>query len=143
MHEEDGRPNELHASFKRSATPPRGYLPRLQLLFPVLRIIVRLLTPRSRPRADLPYGQPTANARRNKESLAVVRRIGSQLIAERKAAVLAEAAGGGVAKGDIEGHDLLSLLIRSNLAADMPDSMRMSDEEILSRAFFFPCHPFN
>ena len=31
------------------------------------------------------------------------------------------------------GYDLLSLLIKSNIAADMPENMRMSDSEILSR----------
>ena len=33
----------------------------------------------------------------------------------------------------MQGHDLLSLLINSNIAADMPESMRMGDSEILSR----------
>ena len=40
---------------------------------------------------------------------------------------------GVVEKHNVQGHDLLSLLIRSNIASDIPESMRMSDEEILSR----------
>ena len=43
-----------------------------------------------------------------------------------------------VGKQDVEGHDLLSLLIKSNIAADMPESMRMNDSEIIARERFFP-----
>ena len=38
-----------------------------------------------------------------------------------------------VEKQDVQGHDLLSLLVKSNIAADMPENMRMTDSEILSR----------
>jgi hypothetical protein len=43
---------------------------------------------------------------------------------------------GAVGKQDVCGHNLLSLLIKSNIAADVPESMRMSDSEILSREHF-------
>ena len=46
---------------------------------------------------------------------------------------------GVVEKHDVQGHDLLSLLIKSNIASDMPSSMRMSDSEILSRKYTFLC----
>ena len=36
-------------------------------------------------------------------------------------------------KQTFEGRDLLSLLIKANMAADVPDSARMTDEEILAR----------
>ena len=36
------------------------------------------------------------------------------------------------------GHDLLSLLIKSNIAADMPENMLMSESEILSREHTVP-----
>jgi len=60
-----------------------------------------------------------------------------------KTAVLAERNVGGsgaIGKQDVQGHDLLSLLIKSNIASDVPESMRMSDSEILSREshFSFP-----
>ena len=42
-----------------------------------------------------------------------------------------------IERQDVGGHDLLSLLIKSNIAADIPESMRMSDSEILSRERFF------
>lgn len=47
-----------------------------------------------------------------------------------------------IERQDVGGHDLLSLLIKSNIAADIPESMRMSDSEIISRErffFFFSC----
>ena len=40
---------------------------------------------------------------------------------------------GVIEKHDVQGHDLISLLIKSNVASDMPESMRMSDSEILAR----------
>jgi hypothetical protein len=43
---------------------------------------------------------------------------------------------GAVGKKDVQGYDLLSLLIKSNIAADVPESMRMDDSEILSRERF-------
>jgi hypothetical protein len=72
--------------------------------------------------------------RRRTAALDVINRIGQQLISEKKAAVLAETASGRIEKEDVRGQDLLSLLIRSNLASNMPDSMRMTDAEILARA---------
>jgi hypothetical protein len=41
-----------------------------------------------------------------------------------------------VDKDAITGHDLLSLLIKSNLATGIPENMRMTDSEIVSRALF-------
>ena len=43
---------------------------------------------------------------------------------------------GAVEKQDVCGYDLLSLLIKSNIASDVSESMRMSDSEILSRELF-------
>ena len=42
-------------------------------------------------------------------------------------------AGGGVEKKDFQGRDLLSLLIKANMATDLSDSARMTDEEIQAR----------
>jgi cytochrome P450 len=86
------------------------------------------------------HPQPTARSRLLDRSLGVIRRIGSQLIQDKKAAVLAELSSDGtgvVEKHDVQGHDLLSLLIKSNIASDMPTNMRMSDSEILSRKYLF------
>ena len=67
--------------------------------------------------------------------------MGSQLIQDRKTAVRDECdvnRSGAVERQDVGGHDLLSLLIKANIAADMPESMRMSDAEILSREHIIP-----
>jgi len=69
-------------------------------------------------------------------SFEVIQRIGSQLIQDKKAAVLTTLnpdGSGVVEKHDVQGHDLLNLLIKSNMASDMPEDVRMSDSEILSR----------
>ncbi|KAF8257777.1 cytochrome P450 [Lactarius quietus] len=53
-----------------------------------------------------------------------------------KSEILASAdvdAKGGVEKKNIQGRDLLTLLIKANMATDILDSARMSDEDILSQ----------
>ena len=70
----------------------------------------------------------------------VMRRIGLQLIADKKTAILAEKAqqtgAGGVEKRDMEGRDLLTLLLKANMATDIPESQRLSDEDVLARKYF-------
>ena len=58
-----------------------------------------------------------------------------RLIAEKKAAIRAEAdaAGDKVKREDVRGMDLLSLLIRANMATDLPETARLSDEDILAQ----------
>ena len=46
-------------------------------------------------------------------------------------------------KHDVQGHDLLSLLIKSKIASNMPASMRMSDSEILSHKHPCPTPSYN
>lgn len=58
------------------------------------------------------------------------------MISQKKAEILAAAesdAKGGVEKRSIQGRDLLSLLIKANMATDIAESARMNDEEILAR----------
>jgi hypothetical protein len=75
--------------------------------------------------------------RKMRESQEVIQRIGRHLITEKKAAVVRSQSGldgsSGLKKNDIEGSDLLSLLIKANMATDLPDHRRLSDEEILVR----------
>ena len=56
-------------------------------------------------------------------------------MAEKKAAILADAQqkGRGVEKKDLADRDLLSLLIKANMATDIPESQRLTDEEVLAR----------
>jgi hypothetical protein len=59
-------------------------------------------------------------------------RIANELLAESKAVT----AGTGEKQG---GRDLLSLLVQANMATDLPESQRMSDEDVLARTWFY-CH---
>lgn len=60
-----------------------------------------------------------------------------QLIAEKKAAILREVAAHGEEKGisgkNLADRDLLTLLIKANMSTDIPDSQRLSDEDMLAR----------
>jgi hypothetical protein len=57
------------------------------------------------------------------------------LISQKKAEILTSESNvkSGVEKRSIQGRDLLSLLIKANMATDIGDSARMTDEEILAR----------
>lgn len=80
--------------------------------------------------------QPTDRSRALSSTLKATRAIGIDLISEKRSEILASAdvdAKGGVEKRNIQGRDLLTLLIKANMATDIPDSARMSDEEILAR----------
>ena len=58
-----------------------------------------------------------------------------RLIAEKKQAIIRETflSPTEVEKKDIKGTDLLSLLLRANMASDLPEKARMSDKDIVSQ----------
>lgn len=58
-----------------------------------------------------------------------------QLIAEKKASILGQDTQKKVGRKDLVGHDLLTLLIKANMATDVPESQRLTDEEVLAREF--------
>lgn len=63
-------------------------------------------------------------------------RIGKELLSDAKAAALANATEKGeIDKNSLRGRDLLSLLVKANMATDIPESQRLSDEDVLARAF--------
>ena len=112
----------------------------IQLLFPMFRLIVSILLYRKGGElTDSPtFLQPTRRSRLLSRAFKDIQHTGSQLIQDKKTAVRAECdvnGSGLVGRQDVGGHDLLSLLIKANMAADMPESMRMSDSEILSREY--------
>ncbi|KZV75630.1 cytochrome P450 [Peniophora sp. CONT] len=77
---------------------------------------------------------PTKRVRETAKAKAEITEIGMRLIAEKKAAILSEvSSGASLEKKDIQGNDLLSLLIRANLASDLPESARLSDRDILAQ----------
>lgn len=74
--------------------------------------------------------------RQVEQAKATMNRIGAQLIAEKKAAIAREASvkkGHGGGGQSLQGRDLLTLLIKANMATDIPDSQRLSDADVLSR----------
>jgi hypothetical protein len=40
---------------------------------------------------------------------------------------------GAIEKSSLQGRDLLSLLVRANMATDIPESQRITDEDVLAR----------
>ncbi|KAH9954761.1 cytochrome P450 [Russula dissimulans] len=114
----DEKQNDFYEAIRSITVSPRDFSLILQIFFPLFRVI------------------PTRRTRILDRAFVTIRRMGSQIIQQRKAAVLAEHhsdGSGAVGKKDVQGYDLLSLLIKSNIAADVPESMRMDDSEILSQ----------
>ncbi|OSD00673.1 cytochrome P450 [Trametes coccinea BRFM310] len=121
-----GKPNELAKAFEEIFTFPDKIpiLLILQNFFPVFNII------------------KDTRARRIARARAAMARIGSELIAQKKAEILRESSekNGSVGRQSLQGRDLLTLLIKANMATDIPDSQRLSDEDVLARAFLVAGH---
>ena len=62
-----------------------------------------------------------------------MRRIGQQLLNDSKAALIPEKGSARTDKIASRGRDLLSLLIKANMATEVPQNQRMSDEDVLAR----------
>ena len=65
-------------------------------------------------------------------------RIGHGLLEESRAMVMSEKSSS-LAKDSWKGRDLLSLLVRANMATDLPSTQRMSDEDVVARNYTFYC----
>ncbi|EKM59819.1 uncharacterized protein PHACADRAFT_192194 [Phanerochaete carnosa HHB-10118-sp] len=115
-----GEINELSEAFlKLFATPPRSrrLFSFLQLNIPLLRLI------------------KTEENHKAEQAQATMRRIGMQLIREKKAAIMAETLEKGreVECKDMKERDLLTLLIRTNMSTDIPEDQRLTDDEVLAQ----------
>lgn len=75
--------------------------------------------------------QPTESDTQIRESQETLTRIGTQLLSESKS--IAAAAVGEKRTGG----DLLSVLVRANMATDLPESQRLSNRDVLART----CRP--
>ncbi|KIO34090.1 hypothetical protein M407DRAFT_64608 [Tulasnella calospora MUT 4182] len=114
----EGEKNELVLAFMELFAPAQGppFLALLSNFIPFLRML------------------PTKRARASAHSKEVMARIGKQLVQDKRAAVVAATSGsGGVEKKTVVGRDLLSVLIKANMARDVKDSERMSDEEVMGQ----------
>ncbi|VDC06375.1 unnamed protein product [Peniophora sp. CBMAI 1063] len=76
---------------------------------------------------------PTPRTRRIAKARAVLNRVGGRLISERKRLVLGDVAQEKVKRDDVQGKDVLSILVRANLATDLPEQSRLSDQDMLAQ----------
>jgi hypothetical protein len=82
------------------------------------------------------YHQPTDRSRAIANMHKCIRLIGQNVISQKKAEIFATTeigSEGHVEKKNIQGCDLLSLLIKANIASDIPDNARMTNEDIMAR----------
>ncbi len=63
-------------------------------------------------------------------------RIGHELLEDSRASVMSEKSSS-LAKDSWKGRDLLSLLVRANMATDLPSSQRMCDDDVVARNYSF------
>ncbi|CDO75988.1 hypothetical protein BN946_scf184922.g1 [Trametes cinnabarina] len=125
-----GRPNELSLAFRTFfANNARGgsILAYLRARYPALRFIRNSV------------------ARRVEAATQVIRRVGKDLVETRKAALLRELEEkhvDGLERKDFQGRDLLTLLIKANMAKDIPETQRLSDEDLTGQvpAFLIAGH---
>lgn len=113
----DGKPNELNQAFSVMFRSLEGFaivFPLLKALIPPLRLI------------------PDGRSQRIAKARKVMRRMGMELITKKKAEIL-RAAAGEKEKDNLQSRDLLTLLIKANLATDLPESHRLSDEDVLAQ----------
>ncbi|KIO26747.1 hypothetical protein M407DRAFT_74068 [Tulasnella calospora MUT 4182] len=79
---------------------------------------------------------PTERAKVIARSTAVMARVGARLLQEKRAAVLAAASSAdAVEKKSVAGKDLLSVLIKANMATDIKESERMNDVEVIGQIY--------
>ncbi|KIO26748.1 hypothetical protein M407DRAFT_74044 [Tulasnella calospora MUT 4182] len=79
---------------------------------------------------------PNERAKVTARSTAVMTRVGARLLQEKRAAVLASASSAdGVEKKSVAGNDLLSVLIKANMATDIKDSERMTNVEVIGQIY--------
>ncbi|KIO34085.1 hypothetical protein M407DRAFT_16998 [Tulasnella calospora MUT 4182] len=77
---------------------------------------------------------PTEGAQKTAESKEIMARVGLQLVKEKRAAILAEASvSGNLEKKQFKGKDILSVIIKANMATDVKDTERMSDQEVMDQ----------
>ncbi|PCH43025.1 cytochrome P450 [Wolfiporia cocos MD-104 SS10] len=117
----NGKENELHRAFSVMFHMLQGrgafeIIPFLQAFFPPLRLL------------------PHERTRRINEAQRVMRRIGMQLVAEKKAEVMnVTKTGINDEEKRLHGRDLLTLLIKANMDTEIPESQRLSDEDVLAQ----------
>ncbi|GBE88427.1 cytochrome P450 [Sparassis crispa] len=113
-----GKPNELYEAFNFvfSNLASNRY-PVFQLLRSWVPIFRRI---------------PTEMSKRTDAAQAKMKEIGMQLLAQKKEALL-KAAQAGKEDERLGGRDLLTLLLKANMAIDIPESQRLTDADVLAQ----------
>ncbi|KZV96634.1 cytochrome P450 [Exidia glandulosa HHB12029] len=117
---ETGETNELAEAFEQVFRTDFTVYQQMRVMmndrFPLLRAIA-----------------PGERAKLTDASKRKMDEVGMQIVQEKKAALLAELGGSAekIEKNALAGNDLITLLLRANLAADA--DMRLSDEEVLAQ----------
>ncbi|KAG6375161.1 cytochrome P450 [Boletus reticuloceps] len=112
------KPNELNEAFNtvNEVMQKLTTLSILQAWFPLFRIL------------------PSDRARTTKVATRTMNRIGRELLSDAKAVARESATEKGeIEKNNLHGRDLLSLLVKANMATDIPESQRLSDEDVLAQ----------
>lgn len=66
--------------------------------------------------------------------------IGKELLTKAKTVALASATEKGeIEKNSLHGRDLLSLLVKANMATDILESQKLSDKDVIARGFHLVC----
>ncbi|KAL4261304.1 Cytochrome P450 superfamily protein [Pleurotus pulmonarius] len=110
-----GEPNELNQAFSTifQASTKFEVFPLLQAFFPPFRLI------------------KTQRDRQTEAAREVMTRIGNQLLKSSKEAVV-QAEKDHIDNG-LKSRNLLSLLVKANTAANLPDHQRLSDDDVLAQ----------
>ncbi|KAF8331814.1 cytochrome P450 [Amanita rubescens] len=117
--------NELQRALA-TVFKPRARLPLMPLIrarIPILRFLV--------PEGD-------AESKKAKQTMT---RIAHKLLEDSRAALIAEKISS-LAKDLSKGRDILSLLVRANMATDLPSNQRMCDDDVMAQipTFFVAGH---
>ncbi|KAF9235972.1 cytochrome P450 [Melanogaster broomeanus] len=113
-------PNELNEAFSNvTAIPKFGILHALQACIPLLCL-------------------PSDSMHKVQTAHRTMQRIGRELLTDAKAVARAGAKETGeIDKSSIHDRDLFTLLVKANMATDIPESQRLSDEDVLGQFFTF------
>ncbi|KIO34091.1 hypothetical protein M407DRAFT_64709, partial [Tulasnella calospora MUT 4182] len=76
---------------------------------------------------------PNERAKAIARSKAVMRRIGTKLVKDKREAILASSGVDKIGKKSVVGRDLLTVLIKANMATDVKDSERLTDQEVMDQ----------
>jgi len=111
---ENSKPNELNQAFATifKAGTRQDILPALQAWFPIFRIF------------------PTERGPQIHQAQSAMLRIGKQILKDSKASLSLAPK---TERSSSRTKDLLSLLLKANTSVDIPDSQRLSDEDVLAQ----------